>query len=77
MALLSKIGKSADIFDSKTFQGWFLAWDAYKWSSGKTYEDMKAEMGSDDLFKEISLDELSNKVQEKHDSDEKITGYSA
>ena len=38
---------------------------------------MKAEMGSDDLFKEISLDELSNKVQEKHDSDEKITGYSA
>ena len=77
MALPSKIGKNADIFDSEIFQGWFLAWDAYKWSSGKTYEDMKAEMGSDDLFKEISLDELSNKVQEKHDSDEKITGYSA
>jgi len=56
-----------------TFTGWFLAWDTYKWSYGKTYEDIKAEMGSDDLFKEISLDELSNKVQEKHDSDEKIT----
>ena len=54
-----------------------MAWDPYKWSSGKSYDELKAEMGTDELFKEIRLDELSNKVQEKHESNEKVTGYSA
>jgi len=43
--------------------GWFLAWDPYMWSNGKTYDQIKAEMGSDDLFKSITLEELSNKSE--------------
>ncbi|KAF6362385.1 villin 1 [Rhinolophus ferrumequinum] len=29
-----------------TFTGWFLAWDPFKWSNAKSYEDMKAELGN-------------------------------
>lgn len=40
--------------------GWFMAWDPHMWSNGKSYEQIKAEMGSDELFKSITLEELSN-----------------
>nr|XP_006819230.1 PREDICTED: villin-1-like isoform X2 [Saccoglossus kowalevskii] len=32
-------------FEPPTFTGWFMAWDNDKWSGGKTYEEIKAELG--------------------------------
>ncbi|KAL7837477.1 hypothetical protein SRHO_G00271880 [Serrasalmus rhombeus] len=32
-------------FEPPTFTGWFTAWDPTKWSSGKTYEQLKEELG--------------------------------
>ncbi|XP_072254499.1 advillin [Pyxicephalus adspersus] len=32
-------------FEPPNFRGWFLAWDPLKWSSGKSYEDLKKELG--------------------------------
>merc|ERR1712243_373774 len=49
-----------------TFTGWFLAWDPHMWSNGKSYDQIKAEMGSDDLFKSITLEELSNGNDSSH-----------
>ena len=41
-----------------TFTGWFMAWDPNMWSQGKSYEEIKAEMGSNDLFRSITLEDL-------------------
>eukprot|EP00794_Sanderia_malayensis_P007449 gene7449-8271_t len=35
-------------YEPLNFTGNFLAWDPEKWSSGKTYEEIKAELGEDD-----------------------------
>ncbi|XP_005986223.1 advillin isoform X1 [Latimeria chalumnae] len=32
-------------FEPPTFTGWFLAWDPQKWSNGKSYEQLKQELG--------------------------------
>ncbi|XP_075055429.1 advillin [Mixophyes fleayi] len=32
-------------FEPPIFTGWFLAWDPYKWSGGKSYEELKKELG--------------------------------
>ncbi|XP_048856382.1 advillin [Brienomyrus brachyistius] len=32
-------------FEPPTFTGWFTAWDPSKWSEGKTYEQLKKELG--------------------------------
>uniref|UniRef100_A0A3P9D7I8 Advillin n=1 Tax=Maylandia zebra TaxID=106582 RepID=A0A3P9D7I8_9CICH len=32
-------------FEPPTFTGWFTAWDPTKWSSGKSYEELKKEFG--------------------------------
>ncbi|XP_015272840.1 PREDICTED: advillin [Gekko japonicus] len=32
-------------FEPLNFTGWFLAWDPYRWSEGKTYEQLKKELG--------------------------------
>ncbi|KAJ8260187.1 hypothetical protein GJAV_G00178080 [Gymnothorax javanicus] len=32
-------------FEPPTFTGWFTAWDSSKWSEGKTYEQLKQELG--------------------------------
>ncbi|XP_056095393.1 advillin [Rhinichthys klamathensis goyatoka] len=32
-------------FEPPTFTGWFTAWDPTKWSGGKTYEQLKEELG--------------------------------
>ncbi|CAJ1051747.1 advillin [Xyrichtys novacula] len=32
-------------FEPPTFTGWFTAWDSSKWSGGKSYEEMKKELG--------------------------------
>uniref|UniRef100_A0A6Q2YTC6 HP domain-containing protein n=1 Tax=Esox lucius TaxID=8010 RepID=A0A6Q2YTC6_ESOLU len=32
-------------FEPPTFTGWFTAWDPYKWSGGKSYEELKKDLG--------------------------------
>ncbi|XP_054435990.1 advillin [Pteronotus mesoamericanus] len=32
-------------FEPPTFTGWFLAWDSHLWSAGKSYEQLKEELG--------------------------------
>ncbi|KAJ0023685.1 hypothetical protein NQD34_003584 [Periophthalmus magnuspinnatus] len=32
-------------FEPPTFTGWFAGWDPNKWSGGKTYEELKKELG--------------------------------
>ncbi|XP_060898711.1 advillin [Labrus mixtus] len=32
-------------FEPPTFTGWFTAWDPSKWSGGKSYEELKKELG--------------------------------
>ncbi|CAG5982213.1 unnamed protein product [Menidia menidia] len=32
-------------FEPPTFTGWFAAWDPFKWSGGKSYEELKKELG--------------------------------
>ncbi|XP_062323282.1 advillin [Osmerus eperlanus] len=33
-------------YEPPTFTGWFTAWDQTKWSGGKTYEEIKKELGN-------------------------------
>ncbi|XP_007957751.1 villin-1 [Orycteropus afer afer] len=45
-----------------TFTGWFLAWDPFKWSNAKSYEDLKMELGNpgdwDQFTAEITSSQL-------------------
>ncbi|KAK9529182.1 hypothetical protein VZT92_013295 [Zoarces viviparus] len=34
-------------FEPPTFTGWFTAWDTSKWSGGKSYEELKKELGEE------------------------------
>ncbi|XP_068450101.1 advillin isoform X2 [Clinocottus analis] len=34
-------------FEPPTFTGWFTAWDHFKWSEGKSYEELKRELGDE------------------------------
>ncbi|KAM9410191.1 advillin [Pholidichthys leucotaenia] len=36
-------------FEPLTFTGWFTAWDPSKWSGGKSYEELKGELGDEAL----------------------------
>ncbi|XP_058039273.1 villin-like protein [Ahaetulla prasina] len=38
------------------FTGWFAAWDPYKWSDGKSYEQMKSSLGDVSAISEITMD---------------------
>ncbi|KAG1945200.1 villin-1 [Pimephales promelas] len=43
-------------FEPPTFTGWFYAWDPQKWSGGKSYDQLKSELGdATDLIK-ITVD---------------------
>ncbi|XP_045723958.1 villin-1 [Mirounga angustirostris] len=42
-----------------TFTGWFLAWDPFKWSNTKSYEDLKAELGNSGDWDQITA-EITN-----------------
>lgn len=41
-------------FEPPNFRGWFLAWDPLKWSSGKSYEELKKELGDTGAIERIS-----------------------
>uniref|UniRef100_A0A8C1ZCQ9 Villin-1 n=1 Tax=Cyprinus carpio TaxID=7962 RepID=A0A8C1ZCQ9_CYPCA len=47
-------------FEPPTFTGWFHAWDPQKWSGGKSYDQLKAELGTATDLIEITVDYLSN-----------------
>lgn len=38
------------------FTGWFAAWDPYKWTDGKSYEEMKRSLGNVSAISEITVD---------------------
>ncbi|XP_063808367.1 advillin [Pseudophryne corroboree] len=41
-------------FEPPNFTGWFLAWDPQKWSGGKSYEELKKELGDAAGIKRIT-----------------------
>ncbi|KAM5180596.1 advillin [Mantella aurantiaca] len=41
-------------FEPPNFRGWFVAWDPLKWSSGKSYEDLKKELGDTGAIERIT-----------------------
>ncbi|XP_004601712.2 advillin [Sorex araneus] len=43
-------------FEPPTFTGWFLAWDPHIWSEGKSYEQLKAELGDAAAILRITTD---------------------
>ncbi|MEE6488854.1 hypothetical protein FKM82_015415 [Ascaphus truei] len=42
-------------YEPPTFTGWFLAWDPFKWSNTKSYEDLKSELRDPNTFEQFSL----------------------
>ncbi|XP_016402580.1 advillin-like, partial [Sinocyclocheilus rhinocerous] len=50
-------------FEPPTFTGWFTAWDATKWSGGKTYEQLKEELG--EITLPTKVDSGSNGAESK------------
>ncbi|XP_015983170.2 advillin isoform X2 [Rousettus aegyptiacus] len=43
-------------FEPPTFTGWFLAWDSHIWSAGKSYEQLKEELGDAAAITRITAD---------------------
>ncbi|XP_075880593.1 advillin [Nelusetta ayraudi] len=43
-------------FEPPTFTGWFTAWDSTKWSEGKSYEELKRQLG--DVASPVSVTAL-------------------
>ncbi|XP_067881020.1 advillin [Heterodontus francisci] len=56
-------------FEPPTFTGWFVAWDINKWSGGKTYEQLKKELGDTAAIIQITTDLNGT------DSDSKVGSY--
>ncbi|KAF6116938.1 villin 1 [Phyllostomus discolor] len=46
-----------------TFTGWFLAWDPFKWSNTKSYEELKGELGNSGDWSQITA-EITNPKQQ-------------
>uniref|UniRef100_A0A8C8SFA2 Villin-1 n=1 Tax=Pelusios castaneus TaxID=367368 RepID=A0A8C8SFA2_9SAUR len=49
-------------YEPPTFTGWFLAWDPLKWSDRKSYEELKAELGDDAEFSQLTAEITSQDV---------------
>ncbi|KAL2081533.1 hypothetical protein ACEWY4_023386 [Coilia grayii] len=43
-------------FEPPTFTGWFHAWDPHKWSGGKSYDQLKSELGDSTSIIQISVE---------------------
>ncbi|KAK2849853.1 hypothetical protein Q7C36_008636 [Tachysurus vachellii] len=52
-------------FEPPTFTGWFLAWDPHMWSGGKSYEELKSELGDATEVIKITVD-LTNSHTNSH-----------
>ncbi|MEE6488855.1 hypothetical protein FKM82_015415 [Ascaphus truei] len=49
-------------YEPPTFTGWFLAWDPFKWSNTKSYEDLKSELRDPNTFEQFSLELTSTQL---------------
>uniref|UniRef100_A0A8C0GSB7 Villin-1 n=1 Tax=Chelonoidis abingdonii TaxID=106734 RepID=A0A8C0GSB7_CHEAB len=49
-------------YEPPTFTGWFLAWDPLKWSDRKSYEELKAELGKDSEFSQLTTEITSQDI---------------
>uniref|UniRef100_A0A8C7DWY3 Villin-1 n=1 Tax=Oncorhynchus kisutch TaxID=8019 RepID=A0A8C7DWY3_ONCKI len=47
-------------FEPPTFTGWFHAWDPHMWSGGKSYQELKAELGDASDIIQITVVSKSN-----------------
>nr|XP_008110418.1 PREDICTED: villin-like protein [Anolis carolinensis] len=59
------------------FTGWFTAWDPYKWSDGKTYEEMKSSLGNVSAISEITVDLKNANLSNKNTSNKPTVTNSA
>ncbi|KAK5615663.1 hypothetical protein CRENBAI_023637 [Crenichthys baileyi] len=50
-------------FEPPTFTGWFAAWDPSKWSGGKSYEELKKELGEDETPVVVKIEEITETVK--------------
>uniref|UniRef100_A0A673Z5T9 Villin-1 n=1 Tax=Salmo trutta TaxID=8032 RepID=A0A673Z5T9_SALTR len=50
-------------FEPPTFTGWFHAWDPHMWSGGKSYQELKAELGDATDIIQITVRTTSNSTQ--------------
>ncbi|KAG7261943.1 hypothetical protein CRUP_007002 [Coryphaenoides rupestris] len=50
-------------FEPPTFTGWFHAWDPQKWSGGKSYQELKAELGDATEIIKITVDMAKEPTQ--------------
>ncbi|XP_068102153.1 villin-1 [Hyperolius riggenbachi] len=41
-------------FEPPTFTGWFHAWDPFKWENTKSYEELKSELGDEDIINDLA-----------------------
>ncbi|TDH14288.1 hypothetical protein EPR50_G00041050 [Perca flavescens] len=44
-------------FEPPTFTGWFTAWDPSKWSGGKSYEELKKELGDEAIPLNVPIEQ--------------------
>lgn len=63
-------------YEPLNFTGHFQAWDRDKWSKGKTYEELKKEMGEDGIRKvsEIRITPQSVKTMNNHNHSDVTDG---
>lgn len=61
-------------YEPPTFTGWFTAWDPTKWSGGKTYEELKKELGEVTSIVKIpkELNEETKRIFESYPPEELI-----
>ncbi|XP_053410654.1 advillin [Nycticebus coucang] len=58
-------------FEPPIFTGWFLAWDPHIWSAGKSYEQLKEELGDTVAIMQITADMKNATLSLNPDSEPK------
>nr|XP_046218688.1 villin-1-like [Oncorhynchus gorbuscha]XP_046218689.1 villin-1-like [Oncorhynchus gorbuscha]XP_046218690.1 villin-1-like [Oncorhynchus gorbuscha]XP_046218691.1 villin-1-like [Oncorhynchus gorbuscha] len=53
-------------FEPPTFTGWFHAWDPHMWSGGKSYQELKAELGDASDIIQITVDRSTSNSTQKN-----------
>ncbi|XP_029566748.1 villin-1-like isoform X1 [Salmo trutta] len=53
-------------FEPPTFTGWFHAWDPHMWSGGKSYQELKAELGDATDIIQITVDRTTSNSTQKN-----------
>ncbi|KAG7494273.1 advillin-like [Solea senegalensis] len=55
-------------FEPPTFTGWFMAWDPFKWSGGKNYEELKKEFGDAVIPVPVTVEQESVEIEKNFES---------